>query len=185
MGYYDEKERTIEDIKKLKEKRLKLASTLEKPVLFDKGNIDYFTKRIEPRIKTGVFLIFEEKHGNRYIDASNKEVFFKGVLKILKERSADGYWYDSGIKPPDLVTPDIEDIEKLPKTTVFDKLKKDAILSYYMYEKDYIKYYAEKELLNRIQYALDNNNGMAAYIILELQSKGEYEGFNWESFEKV
>lgn len=38
-------------------------------------------------------LILEEKHGDRYYDASTPEALSRAAVKVLKERAEEGYWY--------------------------------------------------------------------------------------------
>lgn len=38
-------------------------------------------------------IVFKEKHGNRYFDASTDEKVQAVALKIFNERLKEGYWY--------------------------------------------------------------------------------------------
>jgi len=44
-------------------------------------------------------LIFKEKHGDRYFDASTPEMKSAAFLKILRERFTSGYYYEKPKSP--------------------------------------------------------------------------------------
>ena len=61
-------------------------------------------------------IIFEEKHGNAYYDASTKERLWKAMYEVIKGRNELGYWYshytDDIPESPDKPTTPLEDADK-------------------------------------------------------------------------
>jgi hypothetical protein len=51
-------------------------------------------------------LIFKEKHGDRYFDASTPEAKSAAFLKILRERFNSGYYYEEPKSPEHTLTKD-------------------------------------------------------------------------------
>lgn len=57
------------------------------------------TAPAKPAIKE--ILVFKEKHGDEYYDASTKELFYKTLLAVLRSRMNSGYYYYEP-KEPDI-----------------------------------------------------------------------------------
>ena len=46
-------------------------------------------------------IVFTEKHGDRYFDASTPELKARACAKILRERRDEGYWYNREYEAPE------------------------------------------------------------------------------------
>lgn len=110
----------------------------------------------------GTFLIFSEKHGERYFDTSTPDLTAAAVLKIARERYDEG-WYDTAedLEPRD--QPDLFREEKPTEKMIFAKYLKIAE------ETPRLNCYAARTLLSRMMMRTDY----------------EYEGVEYGLFESV
>ncbi len=178
MSMYRE-DPTIESLKKLEALKVKQENT----------KIDLLTeeqreKIIKRNLLNKDMLVFHEKHGDRYFDASTPELIFKACLKILTERNKDN-WYRISEVSDSFTGLRTEDIEALPDTDKFKEMKKDAIKKYYNYLNSYICNLTDVHFQREVDYAIKNKDGLFAYELCEQRGAGEYEGMEFETFEKV
>ena len=124
-------------------------------------------------------VVFREKHGDRYFDASTEKKYEAACIKIVKERQLDG-WY-SAYKPgyPEILTK--KDADKLPpsyRKTAIDQLK--------YFETRMHEYMRDKEIARLAKRVIDNMaaSGEAIYII-EARQEYQYEEFKFEVLEKA
>jgi len=129
-------------------------------------------------------LIFKEKYGTRYFDASTLELRNAACFKILKERFLEGHWYDwmdEECQPHD---PDIlgdKQIAELPNENL-RKVEKDRQQKLNRAMKNWQR---NKNTYAKIKDCIGNEDFFTAYQILTNQSDGEYEGFNVEVLEQA
>lgn len=134
-------------------------------------------------------LIFNEKHGDRYFDASTDEKLHAACLKILRERvGPEGYW--QFINPVDWESEwvqkyiegwDIEDAEI--ETIAIESVQKQVRAQRAKARQRRNEYLRADEQWARARVALEENDGEAAYQILQERDGGEYEDFTIEYLE--
>ena len=44
-------------------------------------------------------VVFKEKHGDRYFDASTPELTRRALLRVFRDRAGEGYWYERPAMP--------------------------------------------------------------------------------------
>jgi hypothetical protein len=121
-------------------------------------------------------IIFKEKYGNRYFDASTEKLRNAACLKILKERF-EGFWYDySNEKPSDKNILSDEQIAQLPT----ENLKTQESRKRKDYLKDLREYDDEVSFHKKAKLAIDSQDSQSAYYLLLQRDDGEYEGFDIE-----
>lgn len=148
-------------------------------------------------------IVFEEKYGSRYLDASTPELKAKSFLMILRERLNDGYTY---YRPElgkltqdeqDLIALTPEAISSLP-TSVRDGLTKDRERLVARRERQEIEFRQENQWFERadklvalpVEEAIAvgtplRNGGFRslAETLLNDRNGYEYEGFEVEKME--
>lgn len=162
---------------------------------------------------TTQILIFKEKHGKRYFDASTEELKLKAFHKIIKERFNDGYWYHKpeslekyisshlSKEKRELLEITDEALSALPQSiqdkvvevrTLKARLEKRHALEVAEYEEiekvATATFEEAKEMVNRRPSRLKPGTTIVTPILsLIMQSRGdyEYEGFDIETLEKV
>ena len=119
-------------------------------------------------------LVLEEKHGNRYFDASTDKLLAQASLIVLKERYEEGGWY---FKPSEPSKPDFteEQASELPPS-----LKPAAMEFLRLYNCQLLRYREELDDYERIERAIASNNGWLAWNVLHDRSGYEYETCNPE-----
>ena len=136
-------------------------------------------------------LIFHEKHGDRYFDASTKEAIDAACRKILKERLTNGYgWYDV-YEPSYEAEHTQEQIDKLPEAFKYiaQRMKDSNEAKRKAYAKELAWVERLKTLLKtpREQTKIFKYQGMEVYESFKYikdRADGEYEGFTFEKLEK-
>jgi hypothetical protein len=128
-------------------------------------------------------LIFREKHGSRYFDASTDELICKAALKVLTERLEDGYWYYEP-EPPNkggILTPN--QIATLPTAALVNQ-ETDKLIRY---NQDFRQYEYDLQEFRDIKKSVETKDGLTAYKILRSRScdEYEYETFQLQNLEKV
>ncbi len=139
------------------------------------------SKPLLPIVTTPSVVVCHEKHGNRYFSAKDDAELFETALKILKGRLArKGEWYYE----PDVVKADPgftqADVDKLPAALKDDaqrKLKQSLNVA--------TQYRREKAEWDRINKAVNENDGKLAWEVLRDRNDHEYEGVSLEWLEKV
>jgi len=126
-------------------------------------------------------IIFQEKYGDRYFDASTSESTNAACLVILKERF-NSHWYDySRQEPSDKNILSEEQIAQLPT----ENLKTQELSK----RKDYLRelryYQNEINFYERAKITVETNNPKTAYQLLLERNDGEYEGFEIENLEEA
>jgi len=116
-------------------------------------------------------LVATEKHGTRYFDASTDEQLHRAALKLLAERKEMGWYYDP--KPPDDAAPELteEQIEALPD----GKVKDAAVQQHLKYKATIRRYKDEHAEYLRMEKALAEQDGRAAWVFLQVHADFEYE----------
>jgi hypothetical protein len=131
------------------------------------------------------FLIAKEKHATRYFDASTEEALYAAALKLLKERMSQygcirspgkaSAWYKSA----DILTD--EQIAALPNDALksqADRARCEARRLKQQYEEALVTWGAARA-------AREENDGAAAWQVLQMREDYEYEGFSFEYLEKA
>lgn len=123
-------------------------------------------------------LVFKEKYGDRYFDASTPEKELDAYLKIAKQRIKDGYWYDI-----DCVVPEEPEISKEQIAKMKDSgLKTAAIQEWENYEYN-LRYLKECEETEKLIKLVKKGDKQAAKTLIWSRRDGEYEGFEIEETE--
>lgn len=136
-------------------------------------------------------IIFKEKHGDRYFDASTPELVEAACKKVLLQRYNDGYWYDPGTKPE--CEWDGFDISVLPEK--YQNNAKREYEQYLKYKKSYeadVRFLAKvKEIAETPNYVPDKDSkwafhGLGEFLsLLSRRKYAQYENFWVEDIEKV
>jgi hypothetical protein len=123
-------------------------------------------------------LVFKEKHGDRYFDASTSEKELDVYLKVAKERIKDSYWYDT-----DCLVPNEPEISKEQIAKMKDSgLKTAAIQEWRIYETN-LSYVKECEQTEKLIKLVKKGDKQAAKTLIQNRRDGEYEGFEIEETE--
>ena len=127
-------------------------------------------------------LVANEKHGERYFDATSLKDFSRSVLYLLTERYEADYWYYPPEKPERPVgLPGADDINNMPDGEFKSSAKK--LLARHISEK---KIYERKLAdYNDIIEAVKNQNVELAWGCLINRSGWEYERISLEAFETL
>lgn len=126
-------------------------------------------------------IIFKEKHGNRYFDASTEKLRNAACLEIIKERF-DEFWYDYDNEKPSAKNVLTEDqIAQLPT----ENLKIQETRKRKDYLSELRQYNEEVSFHEKVRLAIELNDGQSAYYLLLQREGGEYEGFDIENLEEV
>lgn len=122
-------------------------------------------------------LIVKEKHGDRYFVINSRADLHRAALKIVKERYDHGYWYHAPKRKEDIAKPayskkEIEQLKGAAKEAALAELRR--------YERE-LKYHkiAEEQYALALA-AVKENDGEAAYELLDWRRDCEYEGFELE-----
>jgi hypothetical protein len=126
----------------------------------------------------GIFYQLIEKYGTLYLDASNWEVLKLGVIKILKERFESGHYFSKEELPNPPFTE--KELDNIP-----DALRNSANKQMEMYKRRVKRVISENDFYDRAKYAVENEDGKAAFLVLVDRSHYQYEGFERLTFEKV
>ncbi len=132
------------------------------------------------------FIVFNEKHGDRYFRAGTPEETLGSFLQILTERfGPDGDWgsVDDQIADMDTVNSwdpakpeyDAEGIDDLPES--LREAARENLGKYNQWEESEKK---ELEMLTLIKKAIDEQDGEAAYLAMHLRRDYEYERWDFE-----
>lgn len=128
-------------------------------------------------------IIFQEKYGDRYFDASTPEKLNAACFKILKERYEDDFWGYKDISPEpvgdDILTD--EQIASLPTQS----LKETESLKRAKFKHRLKNWQQEVKDLKQIEYCLQYKDHVAAKQILTARQDGEYESFEIEELESA
>lgn len=119
-------------------------------------------------------IIFSEKYGNRYFDASTEKLRNAACLSILKERLGYG-WYDwdnEVISDENILSE--EQIDQLPT----ESLKSQERQRRLDYLSDLRQHKKNIDFYERAKSAVKNEDGEAAYKLLLQRDGGEYESFD-------
>ena len=120
-------------------------------------------------------IVLKEHHGTVYLDASTPEQMDKACLSVLRVRTnSQPYleWLAAIVEPPE-PTLSFDDSQALPSGKVRDV----ALAEWSEYHKKYECYERNKREAEKVQKALDTNNGKLAYKILYDNRHTEDEGF--------
>lgn len=127
-------------------------------------------------------IIFKEKHGDRYFDASTPEKLNAACFKILKERFENGeYEWLSEEEPEAINILTDEQIEALPT----ERLKNDELRRKKNYEQEYKWRKQEKDMFKEIASCVKSESKQYAYNLLYERKGGEYENFEIETLEEA
>lgn len=137
------------------------------------------------QVKYPQLFVFREKHGDHYVMVDSKEDEEKMFLKILKERNDDGWYSWMKDHKPYGEAPKYtkEEIDKMPDS--MESLKKKLLFEYNKWER------LEKEASlirsdwNKIQKAINNNDGKMAHYLIDSNSDDEYSGYERVWFEHI
>lgn len=130
-------------------------------------------------------IIFKEKHGNRYFDASTPQALDNACRKILKERLKYG-WYNVQQPPPPNNLLTIEEIAKLP-----EKYKNQERRILLKWEETLESYQKEKQWLDDLKKLLETPEDLSnkkipeSYHFLRDREHWEYEGMTIRELEKA
>ena len=125
-------------------------------------------------------MCFQEKHGNRYFICNSLEDVFQVSLKVLTSRLADGYWYDEPEGEPTHPPYMLEQAEALLGSA------RDAALKELKGYQQACKEWLEESLeWHNIQEAVSNKDGKLALCCLYQRKDYEYEGYEFETPEKI
>lgn len=127
-------------------------------------------------------IIFEEKYGNRYFDASTPEKLNAACFKVLKERYENGEYNWLLEEAPEAINilAD-EQIEALPT----ERLKNDEIRRKKEYENKFKSWQRKQKELQDIKQCVENEAKERAFFLLRKRNSGEYEEFEIEDLEEV
>jgi hypothetical protein len=136
--------------------------------------------RWERAFRKGAFLIFREKHGNRYFNAGSVEEAGKVCLKVLKERH--GSWWEND-EECEVFIPSLtrDQVIELPDGRVKDA----AVTEWKEWEKVSKLGQVHKLFCDACSAALKNKDGEAAIELLFSRRDYEYENVEITYFEKV
>lgn len=126
-------------------------------------------------------IIFKEKYGDRYFDASTEKLKFAACLKILSERFEDHLYDASKEEASDKNILSEEQIAQLPT----DNLKTQELRKRKEYLKELRRYKEDVKFYNDVKLAIKSGDGKSAYYLLLQRDGGEYEGFDIEDLEEV
>lgn len=130
-------------------------------------------------------LIFKEKHGNRYFDASTVEAIDKACKKILRERLNEG-WYEPYNPGKNIKTLDEAIIAQLPAE--YQEVEREKIANKLAYEKEFEK---DKQFLAEVKECIEspikiNKNGYClSYRLIYIRRYCAYENFELEDLEEA
>ncbi len=149
----------------------------------------YFKENLGPR----TFIVFKEKHGDRYFDTSTREKLEKMALYILDQRVEEGWLGEEEDFQPvnqKQIEEEILNEVGLTEDEVYNRLKKGTEVFTLAVEKiNAIKGRSTHELryLNTLQMAkkaIKNKDGVLAFNVLVRDRNNEYSDFEFEKFEK-
>ena len=142
-------------------------------------------KPSKKKTKKQRIIVFDEKHGDRYFDASTAAKLQAVALKILTERLKSGYWY---FKPEPFKEDPEKEIEKLTKDSeqITDSFLRNAAEERIgRLHKGLDAYKRDTRMWEEIQKAVKEKDGNLAYQLLNSRRNYEYEGFDLEYLENV
>jgi hypothetical protein len=125
-------------------------------------------------------IIFKEKHGDRYFDASTPELLHKACLKIFKERLAEG-WYE-GYAYPELQKPTMTIQESLTHDKKIQAVVEDQWREYNNVLRGINKQAQEKAYIEKV---VAEDSGEKAHKFLNHRSHYEYESYEIENLEST
>ena len=126
-------------------------------------------------------IIFKEKYGQRYFDASTEKLRNAACLKILKQRFEE-FWYDYNNEEPSAKNILTEDqIAQLPT----ENLKAQESRKRRDYLSELRQYNEEVSFYKKVKQAVMEDDGQSAYYLLLQRDGGEYEGFDIEELEET
>ncbi len=121
-------------------------------------------------------IVFHEKHGDRYFLATDTESVYSIFTQIFKERLEAGYWYISR-KPEEPKKPQ-------PPKNIHDPSEAskygNAMSSY---QRKLNEYKRELDEFNLIEYIKKTMDPQKIHAFMTSRKDGEYEGFDYETFE--
>lgn len=153
----------------------------------------------------GRIIVFEEKHGNRYFDASTDEQLARACVKILKERANMWYYreYDKGVDAkfskqeletlaltdeevaalPELLRADVEQkisrLKRKKAAYVRNKAEEDKWFN----NLELIITLPEDEAAKLTETSPSGRERSVAYDLIQSRGDGEYEGYSIENLE--
>jgi len=135
-----------------------------------------------PLIKQPMLLVFKEKHGERYFYIPDDKALFAVALKIVSERFEEGYWYpEPGVEDK----PAAPDYTKEQIATLPESMQKTATATLAAYERSLREYNGLVDEFKRIEKAVEEKDGQAAWQIIRERQRAEYEGYDLEHFETL
>jgi len=128
----------------------------------------------------GMILLFKEKHGTRYFDASTEELAGKACLKILEERLKEDYEC-FGEEKPEMPKLTKEQVDAFPESWAKTAGVKE--LEEYKYRlKEYNKYIS---FLSDVKKAIKTNDYKLAIELIWSRKEWEYEGVDVDCLEEI
>ncbi len=128
-------------------------------------------------------IIFKEKHGNRYFDASTEEKLHIAALKVLKERFESGWYYEP--EEPQGVEEEITGLRTSLEVVKDSYLREQIERKLKHVEGQMPSYLEYKREWETIQKALEENDGNLAYWVLQQRIDCEYEEYDFEWLENT
>lgn len=151
-------------------------------------------------------IVFNEKHGDSYFDASTDEALARACLAVLKERNGYGWYYkptqpEKSYSAEEQAILDMTDeqIESLPEPIKTETAARKAKLArrfagaerayaldneWYTSMIDLISLPVE-EAITRVRTFRSGRTQPLAYALIEDRNDGEYEGYNIEELRKA
>jgi hypothetical protein len=127
---------------------------------------------------TRQIIVFHEKHGPRYFAADTEEELQAACLKVVRERLAEEWYYTPEALDESVNLTD-DQIASLPTASLQAAARADRD-RYRRKARENAQMQKEWDL---VQKAVDTGDGEAAYQLIRLRSRAEYEGFNIEALE--
>lgn len=124
-------------------------------------------------------IVAQEKHGDRYLNATTDEALAASCVKLLKERLEQG-WYDPGNPPEakDVLTPEQIDLLPTESLRIAEANKCRSYLKELKYWERDVEF--EKQVKQIVQ--SDVVDAKQAWRLLQSRN-GEYEAVNIENVE--
>jgi len=128
-------------------------------------------------MQSAKILVFKEKHGDHYFDASSLDAFLLSCLITVKRRLEEGCFYNTWsfdeVKKPDLS----EDfILSLPASETKKNLRK----AWDEYRESIKETQENNDLVELAELAVETNDPYLAWRVLNERKEGQYEGFSIE-----
>lgn len=151
-------------------------------------------------------IIFKEKHGDSYFDASTDEALARACLAVLRQRNKEG-WYYAPTKPEAsyskeeqaILAMTDEQIEAIPEPIKSETATRKAKLvrrlagaeREYKLDNEWFTLLTEllalpvEEAVTRVRTFRSGRTQPLAYALIEDRNGGEYEGFYIEDLRKA